>query len=196
VRKLAWQARDDTKEQLSKVDPSTLKALPKQREPGWSIKKPESQGIPKAKTPAVGAPDARAAKPSLPSPAERQAAERRGKPPPEEQEQQKEKERLQERLASSLSEIVEDKSDERFSEKWLLRQQLSPYLDEYPFLAEDIPTLTKLRDFLNTPQAPAINYAFGVFDAWNPDSDQQADLQIRQIISEAMLKRPDSPDIA
>jgi hypothetical protein len=95
--------------------------------------------------------------PLQPIPQEREADERLGKPPPEEQEEKKEKERLQELFASSLSEIVEDKSDERFSEKWYLRRQLSPYLDEYPFLAEDIPTLRKLRDFLNTPQAPAIN---------------------------------------
>jgi hypothetical protein len=102
-----------------------------------------------------------------------------------EQADQNEKERLQKLFASSLSKVIEDKSDERFSEKWYLRRQLSPYLDEYPFLAEDIPTLTKLRDFLNTPQAPAINYALGVFDAWDPEAEQRRDLQIRQILSEA-----------
>ena len=123
--------------------------------------------------------------PFQPNPKERQASERLGKPPPQQQEEQKEKERLQELFASSLSEIVEDKSDERFSEKWLLRQQLSPYLDEFPFLAEDIPALTKLRDLLNTPLESNINYAFGVFDAWDSDAEQRRELQIRQILSEA-----------
>ena len=105
------------------------------------------------------------------------------------QEEQKQKERLQELFASSLSKVVEDKSDERFSEKWYLRHELSPYLDEFPSLAEDIPTLTKLRDFLNTPQPPAINYALGVLDAWDPEADQRRDHQIRQILSEAKRRQ-------
>jgi hypothetical protein len=58
VSELAWQARYELKPEqqpLHNVDISTLKALPK-REPGWSIQKPESHGLPEAKTPDGGAP--------------------------------------------------------------------------------------------------------------------------------------------
>jgi hypothetical protein len=161
--------------------------------------KPEAQakGVSSrvAKRPELSKPGEQPAKPSQFNPVEQQAAERLGKPLPKGQEEQKEKERLQQLFASSLSKVVEDKSDERFSEKWYLRRQLSPYVDEYPFLAEDIPTLKQLRDVLNTPQASAINYAFGVFDVWDPEADQRRDRQIRQILSEAMPKWHDSPDI-
>jgi len=40
------------------LDLSSLKPLPKEREPGWSVKKPESQSLQGAKTPDVGAPAA------------------------------------------------------------------------------------------------------------------------------------------
>jgi hypothetical protein len=170
------------------IDPETWRVAPDQSRFGSGFKKPESQGFPGAKTPDVSAPAGREGDPTVNIPAEQRARRQLSKPPPEEQAEQKEKERLQKLLASSLSEIVEDKSEERFSEKWYLSRKLSPYLDEYPFLAEDIPTLTELRDFLNTPQAPAINYALGVFDAWDPDIDQRIDRQIRQILSEAQRR--------
>jgi hypothetical protein len=81
---VGWQARYDLKEQqpLNNLDVSTLKALPK-REPGWSIKKPESQGIQGIGKPGEQRrPADRGAKPEPLEPHQQEAKERLGRPPP------------------------------------------------------------------------------------------------------------------
>ena len=52
-----------------------------------------------------------------------------------------------------------------FSERSFLRRTLSPYLEEYPFLPEDIDTLRKLRNNFKKPVVPLKDMAnAGVYD--------------------------------
>jgi hypothetical protein len=57
--------------------------LPEQGRFGSGVKKPESGNLQSAKTPDVGAPDARESDQAAKNPADQQARERLGKPPPE-----------------------------------------------------------------------------------------------------------------
>jgi hypothetical protein len=66
------------------LDLRSLKPLPKQREVGSSLKKPESRGFPGAKSPDVSAPAARESDPTASLRAEQRAREQLSKPPPEE----------------------------------------------------------------------------------------------------------------
>lgn len=117
-------------------------------------------------------------------------------------EKPKDQDRIREMFEASLSRVVEDTSDARYSEKWYLRRKLSPYLCEYPFLAEDIQTLTQLRaDLFLKPgnsEEKRLGYAAGVFDAgpsWT-ELKREQDGRIRSILEEAKLKRllPNSAD--
>jgi hypothetical protein len=63
---------------------STLRRAPEHRPFGSGVKKPESQDLPRAKTPDVSTPAVEDANPTAKNPAEQQARERLSKPPPEE----------------------------------------------------------------------------------------------------------------
>jgi len=94
--------------------------------------------------------------------------------------------------------FVAEECAEPFSEREFLRTELSPYLDEYPFLHEDIETLKQLRDTLRSPlPTPERFLVTGSYDAGYEWIEQERDRQIRAILDRAKVRRSheDSLDI-
>ena len=97
---------------------------------------------------------------------------------------------LNERFERTLSEVFPDDTGERFSDKWFLRQSLSPYLDEYLILAHDPVTIRELQALLETPlEFPKGIFAGGVFGAECLWADGIRDQQIRSVLQNVGFTR-------
>ena len=95
----------------------------------------------------------------------------------------------QTKVEYDLTEIFSDGEVERFSEAWSLRRIISPYLDEYPFLAGDIATVQQIRDKISHPLIPPQNmYATGTFDIFTSWAVEERDRQIRTILNQAKIR--------
>ena len=91
--------------------------------------------------------------------------------------------------AADLSDLFDAVEPEVFSEAWFLREVLSPYLDEYPFLREDLVVLARPRDTLNTPlDIPKEFYATGIYSAGDAWAEAERDRQIREILEKAKFE--------